>query len=156
MPYTPAPPLETKRLEEFGCVVVLSPVYEMVAFDPPTSVPSVPLVVNGPETARVEVAAVFKVPALPYMRPESDPSTGALVKRFRVPLKVLESTRRVEDAEAPVAESVAPSKERLEPMRSVFTPAAPLPARMPESVVEPVPPYTPERVVVAETTPPTA
>ena len=53
----------------------------------------------------------------------------------------------------PVDESVAPSKERPEPMRSVFTPATPFPARMPESVVEPVPPYTPESVVVAETTP---
>ena len=53
----------------------------------------------------------------------------------------------------PVEESVAPSKARPDPMRSVFTPAAPLPAKMPESVVLPVPPYTPERVVVAETTP---
>jgi hypothetical protein len=38
-------------------------------------------------------------------------------------------------------------------MRRVFTPATPLPARIPERVVEPVPPYCTESVVDAESTP---
>jgi hypothetical protein len=53
----------------------------------------------------------------------------------------------------PLVARVVPSKVRPEPMRRVFTPRAPLPAKMPESVVEPVPPYTPLSVVVALTTP---
>ena len=82
------------------------------------------------------------------MTPVSEPSFGALVKVLRVPLKVLESVRSVEDAAVPAsAESVVPSKVRPVPTRSVFTPAAPLPARIPESVVEPVPPYCAESVV---------
>jgi hypothetical protein len=88
------------------------------------------------------------------MTPLREPSTGALVKRVRVPEKVLESVRRVEDAAVVmVLESVAPSNARPEPMRRVFTPETPFPARIPESVVLPVPPYTPESVEVADTTP---
>jgi hypothetical protein len=154
IPYTPDPPLETRSCDEVRLEVVARPVYVMVELEPPRRLPSVPLTVNGPETARVEVAAVFSTPLLPYMTPESEPRTGALVNLLSVPPKVLESVRRVVDAaEVTFAESVAPSNVRPEPMRRVFTPAAPFPAKMPESVVEPVPPYTPLSVVVALTTP---
>jgi hypothetical protein len=60
-PYTPAPPLETRSCEEDGCVVVARPVYVMVELVPPIRAPRVPLTVNGPETAKVEVPTLAKV-----------------------------------------------------------------------------------------------
>ena len=59
----------------------------------------------------------------------------------------------VKEEPAASALRVVPSNVRLDPITRVFTPAAPLPARIPERVVEPVPPYTPESEVVADTTP---
>ena len=47
----------------------------------------------------------------------------------------------------PLVESVVPTSERPEPMVRVFTGDVPLPMRIPESVVEPVPPFdTPSAV----------
>ena len=75
-------------------------------------------------------------------------------KVLRTPLKVLESARRVEEAAVVmVEESVFPSYVRPEPMRSDFTAPVPFPLRMPESVVEPVPPLLTETVEVEVTTP---
>ena len=62
---------------------------------------------------------------------------------LRVPEKVLESPRRVEEAEEPpVAVRVVPLKESPEPTMSELMPPVLLPTRMPPSgVVDPVPPY---------------
>jgi hypothetical protein len=58
---------------------------------------------------------------------------------------------------APVFVRVVPSKERPEPITADLIPCAPFPASKPPSgVEEPVPPYTWESVVEAETTPLTA
>lgn len=60
-----------------------------------------------------------------------------------LPDHVLKSERRVEEAEEPpVVERVVPTSERPEPIVSVLTDAVPLPIIIPESVVEPVPPFT--------------
>ena len=50
-------------------------------------------------------------------------------------------------------ERVVPERESGEEMIAVLRAEVPLPRRSPVSVVEPVPPYTTERVEVAETTP---
>ena len=113
----------------------------MVELEPPRRFPRVPLTVNGPETARVEVAVVLRTPPFPYTTPERAPSTGALVKRFNVPEKVLESVRRVEEAARPLVASVVPLKVRPEPMMREERPPVVFPTRIPPRVVvEPVPP----------------
>jgi len=57
-PYTPAPPSETKRLEEDGWLVVARPVYTTVEFEPPTRAPRLEVPVKGPLKARVVVATL--------------------------------------------------------------------------------------------------
>jgi len=65
----------------------------------------------------------------------------ALVKLF-MPVKVLLSVRRVDDADEPppVALSVVPVRVRFVPIFSVFKGEVPFPIRIPERVVDPVPP----------------
>ena len=53
----------------------------------------------------------------------------------------------------PLVESVVPTRERPEPIVSVFTGDVPLPMRIPESVVEPVPPLRIPRVPVKRLVP---
>ena len=125
----------------------------MVAFEPPRRLPRVPLTVNGPETARVDVPVVLRTPPFPYTTPERLPSTGALVNLLVPTLKVLESVRSVEDAAVPFVLRVLPSKLRPVPISRVFTAPVPLPFRIPERVVEPVPPMLTASVLEAEKTP---
>src|SRR3989344_3962769 len=63
-PYTPAPPLETRRFEEEGWLVVARPVYVTVELVPPTRAPRDAAPVKGPEKAREVVATLerFAVP----------------------------------------------------------------------------------------------
>ena len=56
--YTPAAPLDTKRLLEEGCVVVESPVHVIVELLPPTRAPRELYPMNGPEKVREVVATV--------------------------------------------------------------------------------------------------
>ena len=74
-PYTPAPPFDTRMLDEEGCEVVARPVYVMVELEPPTRVPRVEKPLNGPLKVTVEVATVARalVP-LPYVTPVREPA----------------------------------------------------------------------------------
>ena len=76
------------------------------------------------------------------VRPERVPAKllPVFVKEF-TPENVLVSERSVEEAARPVVVRVVPSKVRPEPTRSEFTGLVPFPTRMPESVVEAVPPF---------------
>ena len=53
----------------------------------------------------------------------------------------------------PVDERVVPSHVRLEPMTTDFTAPVPLPARIPPSVVEPVPPFETESALASVSMP---
>ena len=57
-PNTPAPPLDTSRLLDAGCVVVERPVHVTVELLPPTSAPSPVYPLNGPEKVILVVATV--------------------------------------------------------------------------------------------------
>lgn len=60
-PYTPVLPFETSRLPDTGWEVVARPVQVTVEFVPPTSVPIVPVIVNGPENEWVVVATFANI-----------------------------------------------------------------------------------------------
>ena len=58
---TPAPPLLIKSWPLERAEVVAIPQYAIVAFEPPTSEPKVPMVLKGPVTASEVVATEAKV-----------------------------------------------------------------------------------------------
>lgn len=105
----------------------------IVMFDPPLN--DTPLIVRP-------VCKSVAVPALPVIDP-----TMVCIKVFS-PDQVFESERSVLEAlEPPVAERVVPVSKRPEPTVSVFTGETPLPNKIPERVVDPVPPPVGKRVV---------
>ena len=67
IPYTPAPPFETRRLLEDGWDVVERPVQLMVELEPPISAPRMEYPVKGPEKPMVVVATFPSVAGVPFV-----------------------------------------------------------------------------------------